>query len=112
MPNGRSGGFILGKADLKQLLNTLSDSDETASAHTPPPDPTDLLEIARLLEECPSDQIAVEEQHYTSYVIHLANEPEAIWVSVLPDTPLFLELRQRHKQWALEHPNWMEWIAF
>jgi hypothetical protein len=112
VPNGRSGGFIISKADLKQLLDALSDSAAKVIAHPPPSDPADVLEMVRRVGECPNDHIAVEEQHHASYVIHLTNEPEPIWVSVLPDTPLFQELRQRHKQWELEHPNWTGWVAF
>ena len=45
-----------------------------------PGDPTDVLELARSVEECPNDRIAVEEHDHLSYIIHLSNEPEAIWL--------------------------------
>ena len=82
MPNGRSGGFIIDKADLKQMLRVLQVSiAATKVSDLPSPDdPTDVLELARSVEECPNDRIAVEEHDHLSYIIHLSNEPEAIWL--------------------------------
>jgi hypothetical protein len=114
MPNGRSGGFIIDKADLKQMLRAMQVSIATTKADelSSPHDSTDVLELARLVEACPSDRIAVEEQDHLSYIIHLSDEPEAIWFAVGPNTPIFVELRERHKRWAHEHPGWNGWIAF
>jgi len=50
MPNGRSGGL--------------------------PPRLVSSSEVSRLIEECPHDRIAVEEQDSMAYVIHISNEPE------------------------------------
>jgi hypothetical protein len=114
MPNGRSGGFVIDKADLEQLVKKLRDSIATTRVNDLPSthDSIDVLELARFIEDCPNDRIAVEEQYHSSYIIHLSNEPEPIWFAVAPDTPIFVELRERHKRWAREHPNWNGWIAF
>jgi hypothetical protein len=114
MPNGRSGGFVIEKADLKHLVEAFPDGSVVARivARSSAPRPADALEIARFVDKCPSDRIAVEEQYHKSYIIHLSNEPELIWVMVGSETPLFPELRQRHDRWSTEHPEWKGWIAF
>jgi len=68
-------------------------------------------EVLRLVEECPQERVAVEEQDHSSYIIHLSNEP-VVWVCVQPDSPIFAGLKQRHGQWEIEHPNWDGWIGF
>lgn len=114
MPNGRSGGFVIEKADLERLVEALRGGSVVAQIviHSCPPRAADALELARFIDECPNDRIAVEEQHHEFYIIHLSNEPELTWVLVDSETPLFSGLRQRHDRWATEHPDWMEWIAF
>jgi hypothetical protein len=114
MPNGRSGGFLIERADLKHLVKALPDSTVAAkliddSLHVRP---ADAVEIARLVDECPNDHIDVEEQDHKYYIIHLRNEPNCIWIVVASETPLFPELLQRHSRWATEHPEWKDWIAF
>jgi hypothetical protein len=49
------------------------------------------------------DRVVVEEQYHDSYIIHFSDEPIR-WLSVGSGSPLFLELRRRHAQWAAEHP--------
>jgi hypothetical protein len=114
MPNGRSGGFVIEKADLKGLLKELPDATVVAKIIVRPgPLRTAVaLEVARLVDKCPNGRIAVEEQDHKFYIIHLSNEPDLIWVMVAPETPLFLELRQRHGRWATEHPDWKGWVSF
>jgi hypothetical protein len=114
MPNGRSGGFVIEKADLRSVVKALPDATVVAmlSAHSPRPRPANALEIARLVEECPKERIAVEEQDHKFYIIHLQDEPELIWVTVGSESPILLELHQRHERWATEHPGWKGWIAF
>jgi hypothetical protein len=114
MPNGRSGGFVVERADLKQLIKALPDATVVGKirAYSSALRPADALEIARLVDECPNDRIPVEEQDHKFYIIHLSDKGERIWVMVGPETPLFLELRQRHARWATEHPEWKGWIAF
>jgi hypothetical protein len=124
MPNGRSGGFVIEKADLKSLVEALPHSTvvgkiialpmplQPADVLEMPPRPADALETARFIDECPNDRIAVEEQYHTDYIIHLSNEPKIIWLLVGSEAPVFLELRQRHQRWAAEHSDWNGWIAF
>jgi hypothetical protein len=117
MPNGRSGGFPINTADLKRLVSEVSDTavvgmlTSTGGSSTPRLRPAVGAEVLRLVEECPHERVAVEEQDHSSYVIHLSNEP-MVWVLVQPDSPIFGGLKQRHGQWATEHPNWGGWIGF
>ena len=113
MPNGRSGGFVIEKADLKSIVKTFPDETIVARINTSGGfRPVAALETARLVDECPSDRIAVEEQDHAAYIIHLRNEPEIIWLLVGAKETIFLELRQRHQRWATEHPDWTGWFAF
>jgi hypothetical protein len=113
MPNGRSGGFMIEKADLKSLLKTFPNDTVVAKViERSTLRPASALETSRFVDECPHEQIAVEEQDHKFYVIHLSNEPEIIWLMVRSDAPTFPELRQRHLKWATEHPDWNGWIAF
>ena len=114
MPNGRSGGFPIEKADLKSLLKTFPDDTVVAKVieRSTRSRPSAALGTARFVDECPYDRIAVEEQDHRAYVIHLSNEPEIIWLVVGSEAPMFAELRQRHQRWATEHPDSKEWIAF
>ena len=114
MPNGRSGGFVIEKADLKQIIKAFPDPTIVGKmrAYSSALRPADALEVARLVNECPNDRIAVEEQDHAFYIIHLSNKPEIIWVMVGAETPLFPELRQRHARWTTAHPEWKGWIAF
>lgn len=114
MPNGRSGGFVIEKADLQQLVKALPDAAVVGKirAQSSSLRPADALEIARLVGECPNDRITVEEQDHMFYIIHLSNKAGIVWVMVGSETPLFPVLRQRHARWATEHPGWKGWIAF
>jgi len=113
MPNGRSGGFIIEKTELKNLVGAFPSATVVATkVEFTRLRPLDALEAGRLIDECRNDRIAVEEQDHTGYIVHLSNEPEIIWFGVVPDSPIFLELRQRHQRWVTEHPNWDGWIAF
>jgi hypothetical protein len=113
MPNGRSGGFVIEKADLKQLVTAVLDSAVVGQLITGlVPRAASAAEISRCLEECSHERIAVEEQDKRSYIIHLRNQPDIMWVSVNSASPIFLELRQRHTQWMAEHPGWNGWIGF
>lgn len=114
MPNGRSGGFVIERADLKDLVKTFPDDTVVSRVFEGSARPrlANALETTRLVDECPSDRIAVEEQDHAAYVIHLRNEPEIIWLAVFPDAPLFLELCQRHRQWMTAHPDWKGWFGF
>jgi len=116
MPNGRSGGFPIETADLKRLISAASADAPIAlvvdDSSGPRTRETDAEEVLRLVEECPFDRVAVEEQDHAFYVIHLRNEPTPIWVVVPSKSPLLPDLKQRHDQWKVENPNWAGWIAF
>ena len=113
MPNGRSGGFVLTTADLKELVKAIP--DETVGGQMTvgcsPIRAATAAEAIRFVEECPNDGVAVEEQHHKFYILHLSNDP-ILWLSIDPMSPIFLEIQGRHAQWRIEHPGWIGWIAF
>jgi hypothetical protein len=114
MPNGRSGGFPIKTADLKVLVETVSDEVVVGKmvVLSEPIRAANAAEVTQFVEECPHDRVAVEEQDHKLYVIHLSNKPKLIWFVVGSESPIFLELRQRHAQWMTEHPAWIGWGAF
>src|SRR5580765_4510366 len=124
MPNGRSGGFVIKTADLKEMVKAVSDTAvvgqmvvlraeaEVHEAVRLPFRAANAAEVTRFVEECQHDRVAVEEQDHKSYVIHLSNEPKIIWLLVSSESLIFLEIRQRHAQWMNEHPGWKGWEAF
>ena len=114
MPNGRSGGFMIETADLKELVKAVSDADVVGQMVLlrPPNRAANAAEVTRFVEECPHDRVAVEEQEHKFYIIHLSNEPKLIWLVVGSESPIYLEIQQRHAQWVAEHPDWKGWIAF
>jgi hypothetical protein len=73
---------------------------------------TDSKELQNLIEQCPSEWVPIEEQAHSAYIIHLRDEPTLIWILVFPKSPLLADLKQRHAQWRVEHPDWSGWIAF
>ena len=121
MPNGRSGGFPIGRADLQQLLSTfpsdaalgavLDDREERVRGRSPWVRAT-ASQIVALVSLSGLNPVPVEEQYGESYVIHLCNSPEYVWILVDADSPICAELRTRHHQWMREHPNYRDWIAF
>ena len=102
MPNGRSGAFVIETADLKRLVTTGAD---TAVVGLIDGRPASAAEMARRIEECSRDLVAVEEQHEAFYIIHFRDDPIAVWVSVTSESPMFVELRSRHDRWMAEHPG-------
>jgi hypothetical protein len=114
MPNGRSGGFVIKTAELKKLVNTVLDTAVVGqmAVLALPFRAANAAEVTRFVEECPQDRVAVEEQDHKSYVIHLSNEPKLVWLVVGADSPIFIEMRQRHAQWMTKHPGWEGWMAF
>ena len=113
MPNGRSGGFIIEKTALEQLVKAIPEpiGATVAMGDNPRPRPTDTSEMVKLLERCPNDRLAVEEQDHRWYIIHISNKP-IIWVTVRPGSQVYREIRELHKQWATANPGWNEWMAF
>ena len=114
MPNGRSGGFVIKTADLKEMVKAVSDAAVVGQMVVLrlPFRAANAAEVTRFVEECQHDRVAVEEQDHKGYVIHLSNEPKIIWLLVSSESPIFLEIRQRHGQWMTEHPGWKGWEAF
>jgi hypothetical protein len=107
MPNGHSGGFPIDTADLKQLLSAVADTapigmlaDGSSALR-----PADAAKVLQLVEAFPKERLAVEEQDYSFYIIHIRDEPTALWVSVRADSPVFAGLKQQHAQWKLHHPT-------
>ena len=113
MPNGRTGGFIMLRVDLEELVRAVSGSMIVGHllGDGLPNRGGSASEVISLVKECSQERVAIEEQHRDSYIIHLSNEPIR-WVSVASSSPLFLELRRRHSQWMAEHPGWKEWMGF
>src|SRR5512136_1845524 len=77
VPNGRSGGFPIGIADLTQLVGAIAGTAQVgmvvgSSAHERP-HPADATEVMHLVAACHSDRVPVEEQDRSAYVIHLSN---------------------------------------
>lgn len=115
MPNGRSGGFIIEKTSLVQLVKALPEPIGAAILFVndgPKVRPIDALEMVKLLESCRNDRLAVEEQDRSSYIIHISNQPEIIWILVMPESEIYAAIRERHKQWTTANQGWNEWIAF
>ena len=113
MPNGRSGGFVIPIADLKELVKAVP--PETAVGQMcvdgPPFRAATAAEAIRFVEECPQDRVAAEEQDHALYVLHLSNDPIQ-WLTIHSKSPIFLEIRRRHDEWKSEHPGWNGWIGF
>jgi hypothetical protein len=114
MPNGRSGGFVIKTAELKELVKAVSDTAAIGHmvVHPLPIRAANAAEVTGFVEECAQERVAVEEQDHRSYIIHLSNEPELKWLVVGPESPIYLEIRQRHAQWMAERPGWNGWIGF
>ncbi len=98
---------MLKTADLKELVKTVPDTALVGKkvAHLLPIRAANAAEVTRLVEECPHDRVEVEEQDQKFYVIHFSNEPKILWLVIGPESPIFPEIRQRHAQWATEHPG-------
>jgi hypothetical protein len=113
MPNGRSGGFVITRADLKELVKAIPDDTVVGqmSVGSSPIRAVTAAEAIRFVEEYPHEGVAVEEQDHTFYILHLSNEP-ILWLTIISKSPIFLEIERRHAQWRIEHPGWIGWVAF
>lgn len=114
MPNGRSGGFLIAKADLAMLLAALPASTtvgfpvmrrhragETGGSDAP----LSVADTISMVGEFKWPTVWIEEQDHRLYVIHLdhpvemSGEPRADrWVVVKQESPVFAALRERHEQ--------------
>ena len=114
MPNGRSGGFVIETADLKQLLEAVTGDAVVGRLITglKPFQSARVAEMMQAIEKCPHSRLAVEEQDHALYVIHISNQPDIVWVVISSESPLFMELRRRHAEWIAERPGWNGWMTF
>jgi hypothetical protein len=113
MPNGRSGGFLVGRKEFAALLvgmpATSAVGPSVASAHRARSlgEPAVCLSAAdtiALLATFGSDSVWIEEQDHKVYLIHLdrpvdaAGMPDAEkWIIAGPESSLFMVLRQMHE---------------
>jgi hypothetical protein len=113
MPNGRSGGFLLKTADLKQLVAESSHAESIALLVDggPPLRPVTAADLRPLIDSVKVKRVAVEEQDHRSYIIHISKEP-VLWIYVHSDSTLLAPLRERHTRWQRMHPLWRDWIGF
>ena len=94
MPNGRSGGFYLKRVDFERLLSQLAGDvavgktlDESLTASR----------LQRMLKGWKGDEVLVEEQDHSWYIVHFSE-----WVTVDEKSPLFGSFRQTHAQFLRE----------
>ncbi|MGA2420379.1 MAG: hypothetical protein ABSG69_09865 [Candidatus Acidiferrum sp.] len=112
MPNGRSGGFMMNATEWKVLAEVVAEQTMIGKicdggairAVT-------LADVIRLIETSSRERLTVEEQHHDSYIVHINNEPQILWIVVGPESPIFPELQKLHARWMAEHPGWNGWIA-
>src|SRR5262245_36031095 len=105
MPNGRSGSFMIELAGLKQLVQAVSENTIVGKLLTAsrPFGPVSALEIARCLEGCRQDRIAVEELDHAAYIIHInKNLINVMWLLVDAESPIFREVWRRHDQFSAD----------
>jgi hypothetical protein len=100
MPNGRSGGFGISKEDFERVLSALP-ANAVVGRSMASGVVIDVSTAGRMVSDYPDDLIAVEEQHYSGYIIHL--EPIEVdppngekWIIVWPESPLFEDLKRQH----------------
>lgn len=110
MPNGMSGCFRLSKRELREWLVSLGPSQGvgyTLSVQRPTEgerqvsarSPADATTVLEMLAEFKNDDVLVEEQDRSYYVIHLDaddNVDGTKWVMVWDTSLLFAFLRERH----------------
>ena len=109
MANGRSGGFGLSKKEFERILNSLSPELVVGSYISPSGSArVDVSTVIRMVGECPDDPIAIEEQDYKYYVVHIDGMATTVpipekWILVVSESPLFQEFREQHTRqgWRL-----------
>jgi len=89
MPNGRSGGFPIETVDLKQLIAEIAGDAAIGILirRASQPGPTTASEVGLLVDQFSHPRLAVEEQYGDSYIIHISNEPDFIWVGWVRNLP-------------------------
>ena len=92
MPNGHSGSFTLNTVEFERLLKQ-HNGDTVLGTRTKPHEPVTAEEMMTILRVWKHDEVMIEEQDGTWYIVHF---PE--WVSVNDRSPLFRSLRQAHTE--------------
>jgi hypothetical protein len=94
MPNGRSGGFLIGRDRLQELLRPLSPEAVIGKTGT---GTVTVERAAALVAQHDDPQIRVEEHDHAWYLIHLTD-----WISVDAASQLHARLRECHGEWRPE----------
>jgi hypothetical protein len=101
MPNGRSGGFLISRADLEQLLRDVpSDAEigKTLSSRVT------TAEFIRMLRKQRKNEIVIEEQDNAWYIVHLGVHLSA-WITVDESSLVHSSFRKCHAQWVRARPG-------
>ena len=96
MPNGRTGGFLVGRGELETLLRALP--PDTVIGKTNGTSVTAAQALISVAAD-PHEEILIEEQDHAWYLIHVSP-----WISAGATTELFQHLRERQAEW-LKHPR-------
>lgn len=106
MPNGHTGGFVISRDELKQVLLTVSDTaivgQRVVAGRGARLQPVSAAEAIRLVEELAYQAVNVEEQDGTFYIVHIGETYDTL-MQVTSTSPIFLGLRQRHTIHAATH---------
>ena len=96
MPNGRSGGFAITRVDLGQLLSSVPPAAIVGTwfAQT---GSVSAEEASRAVSGKAGESVGVEEQDQVDYIIHVGGTKT--WIVVTPESPIYPELRNHHRQW-------------
>lgn len=102
MPNGRSGGFLIERNRLHELLRALPQGTVIGKTEA---GTVTAGQAATVVARQSDQQIRIEEHDHAWYLIHLSE-----WISVDAATELHSRLRECHAQW-LEAPPRLEVVA-
>jgi hypothetical protein len=94
MPNGRTGGFYLRRDEFEHLLTHCADDAVVGKTLKKPVTASALRQV---LDHWKGDEIPVEEQDHTWYIVHFRE-----WVMVSNDSVLFDGFRRYHAEWLEE----------
>ena len=95
MPNGRSGGFLLGRPEFEHLLSQHDDLTEFGRFVQGPA--ATVSDVKRLLRKKKWGKVIFEEQDGSWYVVHLKE-----WVVVRENSPFYQILRSAHRDFLAE----------
>lgn len=113
MPNGRTGGFMMNAAEWKVLAEVVPEQTTIGKIFDGGAvRAVTLADVIRFIEASSRERLAVEEQDHNSYIVHINNEPEILWIVVGLESPIFPEIQRLHARWMAEHPGWNAWRAF